>query len=64
MRTAARFPAVPVITLPRPSGRRLWLFLLFGVVVFLTAYPTLLMFISSFESSGRMLAAHTRAQAR
>src|SRR5437870_11161554 len=51
MRTAVRVPAVPAITLPRPSGRRLWLFLLFGVVVFLTAYPTLLMFISSFETN-------------
>ncbi|HEY7066268.1 MAG TPA: iron ABC transporter permease [Chloroflexota bacterium] len=51
MRTAARIPAVPVITLPRPSARWLLLFLLFGVVVFLTAYPTLFMFISSFETN-------------
>ncbi len=51
MRTAARVRAVPVITLPHPSPRALLLLLLFGVVVFLTAYPTLFMFVSSFETN-------------
>jgi ABC-type sugar transport system permease subunit len=35
----------------RDGGRALLLLVLFGVVVFLTAYPTLFMFVSSFETN-------------
>lgn len=51
MRTAVHIPAVPTVALPRVSARWLLLLLLFGVVVFLTAYPTLLMFLGSFETN-------------
>jgi iron(III) transport system permease protein len=51
MRTVARIPAVPVVALPRVNARWLLLALLFAVVVFLTAYPTLLMFVSSFQTN-------------
>src|SRR3954451_207694 len=51
MRTAARLRTLPTVALPRPSARGLLLLVLFGVVVFLTAYPTLFMFVSSFETN-------------
>jgi iron(III) transport system permease protein len=51
MRTAARLPAVPVVALPRVSARWLLLALLFVLVLFLTAYPTVLMFVSSFQTN-------------
>src|SRR5919204_135060 len=51
MRTAARLRTIPTVALPRPGARALLLLVLFGVVVFLTAYPTLFMFVSSFETN-------------
>src|SRR5579884_4512123 len=51
MRTAVRLRAAPIVTLPRSSPRAVLLLLLFGVVAFLTAYPTVFMFVSSFETN-------------
>lgn len=49
MRVVARIPAAATFTLPPVSARWVLLGLLFAIVAFMTAYPTLLMFISSFQ---------------
>ena len=51
MRTVARAQAFPGLLFPRLTLRGVLLLLLFGVIVFMTAYPTVLMLVSSFQTN-------------
>jgi iron(III) transport system permease protein len=51
LRTVGRMQAMPAVLVPGISLRWVLLLLLFGVIIFITAYPTVLMFLSSFQTN-------------